>query len=330
MDRTRTLLSLALTCAVFAFIGCSDDTTEAKKDSKATPVDGGGAEGGTPAACKAGECWEYVVDKTIMPTDQASADKYAVSYKGKLANNLATVLIALGPVMKDVDIQASLSESTCEGANLVLLRMVAKALTSGSGKLTMWVGEDTKCCTTAPCYDKTTKACGTAAKQKCFSGGGAFSSDTSSKGMAFDGKITSGKIEMGPASGKLVIPTETANINIPLEGVKITGKITGDKITDGVLNGGIPVDQIKTIYGPLAKILNAELKNATPATAKMMKDLLDTDKDGTITEKELTNNTLLSAAFSADIKVKDKSGKEVDAVSLGVGFTAVKAKLAIQ
>ena len=333
MVRTRKLVGLTLACTVALWGGCSDDDTGNTADSRVTTRDSGppAKEGGSPTACTAGECWEYVVDKTIMPLDTAAADKYAVDYKGKRRNNLGQVLIALAPTMKDTDMQASLSESTCQGANLVLLRMMAKALGNASGaKLQMWVGEDKTCCD-KDCYDKKTKVCVASAKQKCFNGGSSFNNDKSSKGETIlAGKISGGKVDVGPGSGKLVIPTETANLVIPLEGLRIRGTITADKITDGILNGGIPVDQIKTLYPPVAKIINAELKKATGTTAQLIKDLLDTNKDGTITAAELENNTLLAAAFSADIKVKNKAGKEIDAVSLGVGFTAIKAKLNIK
>jgi len=315
-----------LVALLFVVPGCSDDDT-VTADSKVGTGDMGAKDGAV--GCVSGSCWDYVVNKVLLPLDKTTSDKYAFKVGGKGFNNLGTLLTTLKPTLKDTDMQANFDDQVCMGKNLVLMRLLAKALgNAASATLKSWTAAKTQCCTGTTCYDKTAKACVAASNTTCFGGNGAFT--TANKAANLSGSISAGNLKAGPTAMTLLVAAEAATLNIPLVGVSVTGTVSAGKISDGILNGAIPVAQVSGLYAPLAKIINAEIKNSTTTTAALIKGMLDTDKDGTITGKDLSTNAVLSAMVKGDVKVKDSTGKEVDAISLGVGFTAVKAKITVK
>jgi hypothetical protein len=121
----------------------------------------------------------------------------------------------------------------------------------------------------------------------------------------------------------LVLPITAGYITFTADA---SGKITG-----GQLNGGVKKSDIDgSIVPTVAALLTAQIK-ADPANTTLAS--FDSNKDGTVTAAEVAANPTISPFLAPDVQLFDSTGAYApnkanttkDSLSIGIGFTAVKA-----
>ena len=191
------------------------------------------------------------------------------------------------------------------------------------------MGEKATCCASPDDL----AGCEAEANQSCYKGDFTFKINTQSpKDMLSGGCINTGKLTLGPSNFVLVMNfSETAQLTLNLKGVMISGNITATGITNGVLAGGIPktdvdtvlIDTIADFLDKLVKDPNTQEETKQTVLGFFDKATLPEVPDGNISADEVKNNPIIKSFLSADLDLD--GDKTADALSLGVGFTAVKA-----
>ncbi len=96
--------------------------------------------------------------------------------------------------------------------------------------------------------------------------------------------------------------------------------VSATGMVNGQITGAIPSAQVNSVLIPaIAGTMN------DPTMDPGVKGMFDTDKDGTVTADEIRNNILISFLLNPDVDTDGKNGP--DALSIGVGFTAVPCKI---
>ena len=336
MRSTKMILSLVAALALaLGAMACSDDTGNDPDKGTSTKDGGGGGDKGkvtkdsgpppTALDCKGNKCTEFVLDRILMATTNADAQKYAMEFGGKKYNALGNILSLLASQAPTLGIQDSIDGALCAGKTIVLLKVQAKDMTSDpKAKAQAFTGAEQVCCK----EDKTakdSKKCCAEAKAGCFNGKGKFAVDKASPtDMLFNGKIGAGALSLGPAKMKLKIPlTSAGTLDLTLKAVMIKGKASASGITEGVLSGAIPKSDLDTNVIPqVASMLDKTYqdKDTDKSTKDMIKQLFDIDGDGKITKAEVAGNPLIKTFLAGDVDVDGDGEKEL---SLGIGFTAV-------
>ena len=282
-----------------------------------------------PFTCAA-DCSEYVMDRFIMPVTAAMATKVGLVHKGQTYNALGNMLALLMQQAPTLELQASVDNDVCAGNTINLLRVKAKSLTSEPAvKGQWWLGMPFLCCTKKVCLDTKVKTqCEAGSKLKCFGGTGKFQVDKSTPGNLYlAGAITGGALKF--SAGKLSVRLSLSGgggMDVPLKVATLTGQISKSDITGGVLTGGVNQADVSAVIIPgLTPILNKLYKSTTDQKTKDgLKKLFDTNADGTITGAELAANPLIKSGLGGDV---DLDGDGKNEVSVGLGFTAVRAAI---
>jgi hypothetical protein len=321
------LLTWLLVPVVVLAVACSDDSE--------TKNDGGGDKDGTTQdygppptelICN-NDCKDFVLNKIILP-DAATATQYGWDFNGDGTpdNALGSILGALAGMASGFAIQESLDKGVNKGSTLFLLRLQAKDFQNeAASKAQTWLGAKAACCSN-PDDDA---ACATESKTTCFKGDYTFYPDSASpKDAIFGGTITGGKMHYGPS--KLLFSMEfgdagALDLNLKMVHLKGTVSADGSKVTSGLLAGVIPKGELDTKLIPtIAKMLQDTLED--PDTEQNVKDtiltLFDSDKDGSVTEQEVKDNSIIKTFLDGDVDVDGDGEKEL---SLGVGFEGVSA-----
>ncbi len=314
---TATVLALCLV------VGCSDDSKKATNDGGVALDTGGTApEGGAPdqgapdqvivpdlpKASKSAQ--QDVVNKLKLP---ASGTDYAMDIDGngtkdnQLGHIMGALKLMAGAAM---DPQKELDTQIKQGQILLLFDVKAKSITADpSMQLQFYLGADTD-------SDPTDN----------FSGTEEFAiSSSSPTNLILPGSIASSKLK---AKGSLLVPIPigTTPTTLNLKNATVKSDISASGMANGTINGAIPMADVNTKLLPaLAKQFDAAWKSATDPTLKNMLGGLDTDKDGTIEGSDLKGNMLIGIFIKADV---DTDGdKTMDAMSVGMGYTAVTCKI---
>ena len=329
MSRIRNWSYLGLLVFAFGSMACSSDDPKPSTDGGSTAKDGAATDGtGTTRLSCNGDCTDYVFSGLFLPKTPEETTKYSFDFDGnsKLDNALGALIGGLGAIPGvTLDPQAEIDTAVNGGKALMLIRVQGDLTNAAAAKAQAWVGEQQACCA-----DPTqVEACATEAATKCFDGNGQFAqASTTPEDMLFGGSITGGKVTLGPAKLRLVLPLASdVPVELNLERVTLTGTITANGITDGVLVGLLPEKDLKSVVLPeIAKALDATVQaDPTGTAAGTILQLFDTNNDKSISADEVLGSTVISALLAADI---DTNGDKVaDALSLGIGFKAVKATI---
>jgi hypothetical protein len=327
----RSVTALSLLC-VLALSACSNNETTADKGVNpgkevSTPL----PDTGTPVqlTCTGTNCKDFVLNKLIVPTNQADAQKYGFVLNSKTYNALGQVLALISQQVTSLKLQDSIDGAVNAGTTIVLLRLQAADWANEAKALAQsWIGTKATCCKTPD--DR--PSCATETLTTCFKGTFEFTPDTTSPSTLLAGKIASTALTLNAASMKLVLPiTGAGTLDLTLNTVQVKGTVaTGspDKLTNGVLAGLISVSDIQNKLIPtVATMLTTTLQDSTTSaeTKTQITTLFDTDKNGTVTKEELAANGLISTVLSGDVDID--GDKKPDYLSLGVGFEAVAAKI---
>lgn len=331
MSRFKGLTYLAILAMTLGSVACSDDDTTPKPDGSVPIVDGNTPtpdQGAPPTGltCE-GDCTDYVFNRLLLPTTTIEAADYAVDFDndGTPDNALGNIISMLGMVSTTMDVQPTVDESVWQGSALVLLRLKAADMTNQTDAVGQaWLAASTECCT-----DLTTpETCKAQADTSCFKGDYSFTPDSSSPSDAlFGGGITGGALNLGPGTLQIKLPIAgDTPLNLNLKAVQLKATVTADGLTEGVLAGVIDKNDLDNgVIPSLVDLLNGMLITGSPDAIATIKELFDADGDNTITEEELKTNDLIEAFLAGDVDV-DNDG--VPELSLGIGFSAVKAVIA--
>ncbi len=128
-----------------------------------------------------------------------------------------------------------------------------------------------------------------------------------------------------------------APVDVDLIAARVSASISERGVTDVVLGGGILGSQLVSVHEPAIYRLIAAEVAADPGgvRAALLRQLLDTDKDGTITEPEFLHANIVNTVFSLDVDLVNNGllptlvlGQDgvKDALSVGVGLVLTPAR----
>lgn len=328
----RCISRLAIVAVLALFVaGCSDDDN-GKTDGQVKDDIGVKPDTGPPPTkleCN-NDCVDLVMSAITLP-DATTASKIGHDYDGdgSVDNALGGILGGLSSMVGgSLNVQEAVEGGVNAGKTLVLMRLQADDWASDdSSKAQAWVGAEMSCCSNPD--DKA--ACATEAKANCFNGSTTFypASDSPTDAI-FGGAISGGKAVYGPSSLKFILPfTGAGDLVLNLKSVYLKGDVAADgkSITNGILAGLITQDDLNNNLIPTIKdMLNDTLNDPTqdPQVLNIITSLFDGNSDGTITEDEVKNSTVVSTFLGGDVDIDNDGVKEL---SLGVGFEAVSATI---
>lgn len=264
------------------------------------PIDNGiptGDKGVKPASPLAA-----ILDKLLMPT---GGSQYARDMDGSgPKNQLGAIIGAIITIAPTANLQGSIDAQINSGSLILLFDLLAKSLTDDPAMvLAMGQGNDLD---------------GNAADN--FSGSEEFAMiSTGTNLVKVNGKIVGSKLTaIGDVA--IAIPFGATPTVITLKKGQVTADVSANGLTNGVISGAIPSAEVTNSLIPaIAQLMN------DPTIDPTIKGLFDTDKNGTITAAELQGNFLIGFLLAPDID-SDGDGKK-DALSIGLGFTAMSCKI---
>ena len=298
-----TCLALGLTAA------CSDDSG----GGNGGQLDGGGGtqDQGGKKDSGAASALQVVVNKLVLPRSEAD---YATDLDGdgKKENQVGKLLAAFKVLNPSYDVHKDFADFVAKGELLMLFDLLARGIANDpAAQLRFFLGADT---------DKDPK--------NNFSGSATLGIDpTSPRDLTLKAGITNRKLSAGPGTMTIPVPIGSTPTLVTIKNARVTATLATSGMSSGVISGAIPQADVDNKLVPaLAKVLDELWKkpDTTPATKSMLKSL-DQDNDGTISNKDLKHNGLVGALFSADVDLDGDKTK--DAVSMGVGFAAIKCKI---
>ena len=343
MDCSRLTVAVGLLGALLVF-GCSDDSTSTGLEICDNGVDD---NGDGLADCKDPDCYKRLqscrvdaalpdlapADTTVGPDAEVplpsalqtvinrmllpkTAGEYGMDFNndGKVDNKLGQILAGLQALHGGLDVQKDLDEQLKDGVILLLQDVFASDLTdSAKASLVTHFGKD---------LDNNAS--------DNFSGSETFGIAPVTPGeIRLEGKIVGGKATFGP--GTLVAPIAIGKVYvvITLRQAYVMGTVTAQGITNGLMAGAVPLTDVTGRMLPglatqMTQRLNSPL--TTPAGLKLLK-YFDKDADGTITVKELSGDALLKSVLLDQPDVDTDGDKKNDAISVGIGFTAVPCSI---
>jgi hypothetical protein len=182
-----------------------------------------------------------------------------------------------------------------------------------------------------------------------FSGAGSFTVDGSaphSPRLAATIKSHHVKTAAGTIPLRLSLLSGGGVNSLTLNKGKVFATCFASNCSDGRINGAVTAEQIDTEFIPdladsIAPIVARDCPNSPPggppqcqanSEGKTLEDLFDTNKDVVITTQEIRENELIKEFWDPDLDLEKANGKpghdgEADALSFGIGFETVQAKL---
>lgn len=326
---------VALLVALAAIIlpGCSDDGTPGTPDQGQTVLDKGvgGKDAGPDGVSQKDGTLQP--DQQVTSPDQAVAqpDQGAPAQKSILQvvankltlpksgtdftadldgtgkkNQLGHIIGALSMTGGALDPQSDLDSMISSGYILLLFDVIARSLTKDLNmRVDFYMGKDTD-----------------SNPNNNFTGSATLAVDktVSPSALKLNGSIgakTSGELSVGPGSLIIPVPFGSTPINMTLKKAQLETDISTTGMSNGQINGAIPMSDVNTKLLPaVASLMDSYCKS----TGNAVVCGFDSDKDGTITAKDLQNNGLIGLLIKADV---DTDGdKKEDAMSVGMGFTA--------
>jgi hypothetical protein len=293
---------------------------------------------------------KYVANALTVPLDRM---QYGMDLNGdgKLDNQLGNIIGALSA--NNLDTQKGVNDSVCKGAVILLLTETSDDATwqtsDGSGAL-IQVGK-------AFAYTDTNmdKLCNAGDVAPKYDGTDTFMVDSPGgfAGAQFAGRIVNGTFSSNspvttthPVSVSLQLPlvAGAAPVELKIIGAHIQFKVSSGKITGGQINGAIrSTDVTNTIIPNVANLLDQRVTaNPTGSTEKQILQIFDIGcpgmdnlkGDGHIATCEVSTNSIIKNVLNADVQMFAADGVTYhpnpantmkDSLSLGLGFTAVKA-----
>ncbi len=282
-----------------------------------------------------GTKYTYVVASATVPASAAQAKKefgIDLDGDGQKDNALGAVLATLKG--QGLDVQPTLTEAVQDGSIVLLAEFQTKSFTAASASgLRIYLG-DNMMITPPACTDPTMIAtCG-----KHLAGTGAFKvSATSPTDALVSGPIVGGTFKGGPGTISLQISLTAGQAPLQLDMLGARAELTGISetgVTKGIVAGAISKSDLDNKILPAIKDQLAALVGACTGSPKtppacgcvsgssgaQILTLFDTTPaDCTVSLDEIKDNSIIKTLLAPDVVING-----VDALSLGIGVTAVK------
>ncbi len=306
---------------------------------------GGGASPGVDAEVRPdaepripmGDHHPYVIDSIQLPTSDSEAQALGLDIDGdhEVDNALATVVALLSSNGNDPN--DAVTTGIDEGEIIHLANLQTESLDAADNVgLFIWDGADP---TPPACLDSFDTVC-----RRHFTGTASFTVTSEDPGdaMVF-GELASG--HYSGSSGVIFLNVPLIVGDAPLK-LKVIGAhaevdVTDTAMTDGRLGGAVPDSYIQSdvlpqIAATMATVTERDCLGTSPncctpdTDGETVVNLFDTDMDCAVTLQELYDSSLLDLVLAPDVDLLDEEGLdgsdgEDDSVSLGLGFTAVRA-----
>lgn len=274
-----------------------------------------------------GEYHHYVTSGLRIPTSGELQREYGLNIDGDAAgrpdNQLGNVFVALTS-NSDADLQGEIDGSIADGSLVVLHSVRADDLAKdGSVSWQVYLGE-------------------AAGAPPRWDGSDRFELAPGSS-TPIIGHTQNGSYDGKPAgAGELTLAIDVSSsappITLGLIKARVEATVDANGCT-GRMGGAITKQQVDTVLIPsVVQMMNAAIARdpgcpsacMTGTSAALIVDVFDKDKDGTITEDEVRNSSIIQTLLAPDLDLLDDSGAFEpdgieDSISLGVGFDCVAA-----
>jgi len=296
-----------------------------------------------------GMTYQYATNQILLPS---ATNSFAIDIDGdgRNDNQLKAIVSAVSAAM--FDLQGPVNDAVANGTAVILAAMQTADLTMGCSKVTLNLAQAPAMGAPKPKFDGTDKfTINTAAGQTPAVLGG----------MITGGKLSSilPKDQRGDQVQKIILNLPLAMGVLPLViyGAHISGTITADKIATGEIHGVILQKDInEQIIPAVAQLLTDQIhKDPTSGTTDTIVRLFEDPVNNPaskakcmvaadccqlpanrptckITADEVKSNALIGNVLAADVQVMQNGawnpvpkGTAKDAMSVGLGFTSVKA-----
>ena len=315
MKTTKWLLCVgALSMLTTALVGCGGSSGDDDDDVMMTDH----------AMADAKMANKYVMSNINIPDKSSENDQLGFDLdndsRHSIDNKLGSIiqLIAANAGSSSVDLQGQVDMQVTMGKIILLGSYKSTAFVTESNTVfQMYLGKDAD-------TDATNN----------LGGNGMFTIDTAGPQDAkFYGGSAAGvfkSTEPASATIKLAL-VEGDPVSIKIIAAKIQASPTATGVTNAKLGGGITKTELEmnvlpAVFGLITKQI---MDDPNGSGSMAIKQLFDTDKNGTITEAEFKASNTIQTVLSPDVdllKADGTVGKDgvKESVSLGVGFTAVK------
>jgi hypothetical protein len=291
---------------------------------------------------------QYVANTLTVPMERQQFGM-DLNGDGKADNQLGNIIGALSA--QNLDTQMGVDQSVCKGQVLLLAKVTSPDSTyqsdmTGSGALVQ-VGKQFAYVDT-----NADGKCGAGDTTPKYDGTDTFMADTSFSGAQFAGRISNGLFSSNspvttthPVTVSLQLPlvAGAAPVQLSIIGAHIQFRTMAGGLMAGQINGAIKsTDVMNTIIPNVAQLLDQRVTaNPNGSTEKQILQIFDIGCDGMpqlkgdghIATCEVADNSIIKNVLNPDVQMFDAQGNyhpnpantTRDSLSLGLGFTAVKA-----
>ncbi len=326
----RALAAAVAAALASACSGNGDDGGDSPGDGAAADA-AGASDAATPFdAGQIAPLDQFVIDTIALPASEDAIDELALDLDGDGDPDgaMGELLVALAEAG---GAPQALIDGALAGGSIVQLLDLERAPPDQSSTLGLFVGDDRD-----------------GDPSDNFTGGEMFAIgvDTPTDGELRGQIDADARLLAGPGRAPLRVPLGLARPHAVLlnaVGVRVSAVVEDDRLSGGVLGGALTTDQVKTVYLPalLASIEEAVAEDCDRgtcvpgSTGAVYLALFDGDRSGEVGEVELEESQLVESALAPDLDLFDAEGRfdpdtdgVPDAVSFGIGFTAVGAAFA--
>jgi hypothetical protein len=328
MKRVLSLISMATLS-----VGCGDST-----GGNMAPPDVTTVSMANPA--------QYVANALTVPLDRMQFGM-DLNGDGKTDNQLGNIIGALSA--NNLNTQDGVDQAVCKGQVVLLLKQTSGDAAYQNDDATGALVQVGKSATYTD--TNTDGKCGAGDVAPKYDGTDTFMLDTAFAGAQFAGRISNGLYSSNspvttthPVTVSLQLPLVSGAppVQLDIVGAHIQFRVSGGKIASGQINGAIrQTDVTNKIIPNVADLLNSRVvANPTGSTEKQILQIFDIGctgmtnlkGDGMISVCEVADNSIIKNVLNPDVQMFDGStykpnsaNTTKDSLSLGLGFTAVKA-----
>jgi hypothetical protein len=274
-----------------------------------------------------GEYHHYVTSGLRIPTSGELQREYGLNIDGDPAgrpdNQLGNVFVALTS-NSDADLQGEIDGAIADGS-LVLLHSV-RADDLGADSSVSWQvypGADAGAPPRWDGSDSFELADGTSTPIIGHTQGGSYGGKPAGAGELMV------KLKVSSSAPPIALDLIKARVEATVDATSCTGR----------MGGAVTKQQVDTVLIPsVVQMMNAAIARdpgcpsacETGTSAALIVDVFDEDKDGTITEDEIKNSSIIQTLLAPDLDLLDEAGALSpdgieESISLGVGFDCVAA-----
>lgn len=284
-----------------------------------------------------GDHHPYVIDSITLPTNDTESQALGLDIDGDLAvdNGLGTVIALLSSNGNDPN--AAVTQQIDQGEIIHLADLQTRGLDDATDVgLFIWQGANPQ---PAACIDTFDTEC-----RHHFTGTGSFDVTSEDPGTAMIfGDVSGGHYSGTSGAVFLEVPllVGDAPLRLKVIGAHAEVDITDTAMTAGKLGGAVPdtymqSDVLPQIAATMTTVIERDCSGTSPncctadSDGETVVNLFDSDADCDVTLQELYDSSLLDIVLAPDLDLLDEEGLdgsdgEDDSLSLGLGFTAVRA-----